>query len=271
MAALVSRLLLEGWSMNQRALRKLSVSASGRTWLSGEVASLMAFVLGTAQEDKRQPGTWIYSAGLERACESTGLNKANVSSGLKRACEVGVLRLRGLESHEGYYPTKTYEVNVDLVTGGVGELTNPPSSRVSASGGRDRRHRGGRDRRQEGWQEGWQVNEENPSAATSTSRNLNPNGNSNSNREVFSPNTRRIPENLCGAELNEWLEGHVLCVLLHEEAKKTPVANFQAWSTKLARKYRPLIAELVPKRRDALERDLFHASRSIVDRVTGLG
>lgn len=256
--------------MNQRQLRKLRVTEGRRPGaaLNGEGYAVLVHVLDRAQAE---PGSdqerFIYFESLENLVAGTGVSKSNAWKALERFCHVGLLIKRGKEHHSGYQPTMTYEVNVDLLTGGRGLVTRPTPSRSER--GSSRRSERGSDSRSDSRS---QIRPE-PELATESASNLNQNVNQNTNpaRDVIAlASCSTAPAHEGCNEENEEHRANVeetMQVLLAHLTSKTTVQHRVAWERTLRAKYLPAICQREPLHRDKIRSNRYHETRRLVDLV----
>lgn len=262
--------LLIEFAMNQRKLRKLRITEGRRPGspFNGEGYAVLVHVLDRAQAE---PGSdqerFIYFESLDNLVEATGVSKSNAQKALKRFCAVGLLIERGKEHHSGYHPTMTYEVNVDLLTGGRGLVTRPTPSRSER--GSSRRSERGSDSRSDSRS---RIPQE-PELATESASNLNHNVNHNSNPARDVPAIASCSTAPAHEGCNEENEEHrtnveeTMQVLLAHLRNRTTVKNRVAWERTLRAKYLPAICKKEPLHRDKIRSNSYHETRRLVDLV----
>lgn len=273
----MSRELLTMLATNQPELRKLE-SHRGRD--KGRVLTEYGFmvllrVLDRAALDSAT-GRYLFFEGLDKTSDYLQIGKSNVADKLAALCEVGLLIDRGMQKNGRYRPTKTYEVNVELLAGTEyargrtyesGEST-PVGTPVSTP-----------ESTPVGTPVGTPTNAPEPYVEPTSLRNPNPNPNGNPNpREraetllaALAPHAASSPGGVKSkSKSNEpWPEREesVIQEVLKRESASTTVRNAGAFERTLRADYWPIISRLCHELAPRFEREPDYAHKYIADRA----
>jgi hypothetical protein len=233
-------------NVTMRKLVKLKVPNTKTSVFGAQALRVWWYVLDTAQPEPTNALSYIYFGGLDRAAEACAIGPSDVSKALKGFCSVGLLRYRGMEEHRTYKPSKTYELNVEMITGlvaedfvettKVGHSTYPTTTPRRAEG----RSQG----RAEGESQGRSSLPSEPLSAPISQQNLDPNVNTNHDGE------EEMTWN-CDQQCEERDELTPLQIAIFEGAferevksKNAPIRHPTAYKAKCRDTYRPILKDI---------------------------
>lgn len=260
---------------NQRNLRQLRAETE---YKPGKVLTEHGYAVLWQVLDRasfnRATGRYEFFEGLDQTAELVGISKSNVQLKLAHFVHVGLLKDLGRRSNGIYKPTKTYEVNVELLAGAeyVHGRTQEeaPSTSASTSRGTSRGTSASTSASTSG-------NPPEPYAEPISSRNPNPNRNENPNplqlAERFGWTQPGPAASSTGGAKSKstepWPEREesVFQEVLKLESRGTQIQRPGGFEQHLRADYWPIITRLCVEHANAFVRDPEYAHRGIADRA----